>query len=53
MNGIYNTECNKSMSDFSEERKQELFTSMEILVMNCLKENTDYCPCGKEIVVED
>lgn len=40
-NGIYNTECNKSMSDFSEERKQELFTSMEILVMNCLKENTD------------
>ena len=41
MNGIYNTECNKSMSDFSEERKQELFTSMEILVMNCLKENTD------------
>lgn len=41
MNGIYNIGCNKSMADFSEERKQELFTSMEILVMNCLKENAN------------
>ena len=41
MNRIYNTGCGKSMSDFSEERKRELFTPMEILVMDCLKDNVN------------
>lgn len=39
MNPLYNTDCHKSIHDLSEERKAELFTPMEISIINSLKEN--------------
>jgi hypothetical protein len=39
MNPLYNTGCHKSVHDLSEERKTEIFTQMEILIMDSLKEN--------------
>ena len=47
MNPLYNTGCHKSVHDLSEERKTEIFTQMEILIMDSLKENLN---CGIDFI---
>lgn len=48
MNPLYNTGCHKSAHDLLEERKTEIFTQMEILIMDSLKENLN---CGIDFIV--
>lgn len=47
-NPLYNTGCHKSVHDLLEERKTEIFTQMEILIMDSLKENLN---CGIDFIV--
>ena len=47
MTPLYNTDCYKSMHDLTEERKMNLFSPIEILVMDSLKKNLD---CGIDFI---
>lgn len=38
---LWNTHCYKSMADFRKEREKELFTPMEILIMEHLRKSDD------------
>lgn len=41
MNMLWNTGCHKSMADYMNERRKELFTPMERLVMEHLRRSDD------------